>query len=57
MLFFIAGVSTVLGSIRAHNDLGHALCNNLREGDWLPSYIAKRLLVHPGTYHVSVHNK
>ena len=46
----------MLGSIRAKNDLGHPLCNNLRDGDWLPSYIAKRLLVHPGTKYVSTGN-
>lgn len=45
----LRGVMTVLGMIRAHNDLGHPLCKNLREGDWLPSYIANRLLVHPET--------
>ena len=29
--------------IRSSNDLGHPICANLRDGDWLPSYIAGRL--------------
>ena len=30
--------------IRSSNDLGHPICNNLRAGNWLPSYISSRLL-------------
>ncbi|XP_064607423.1 glycogen debranching enzyme-like isoform X2 [Liolophura sinensis] len=45
----LQGVISLLSHIRPHNDLGHPLCNNLREGDWLPSYIAARLKIHPGT--------
>ena len=44
----------MLGQVRSHNDLGHPLCGNLRDGDWMPSYIANRLLVHPGTKNVSI---
>ncbi|KAK3091545.1 hypothetical protein FSP39_020658 [Pinctada imbricata] len=45
----LRGVLSMLGEIRPKNDLGHPLCNNLREGDWLPAYIANRLKVHPST--------
>ncbi|KAL4235669.1 hypothetical protein ACF0H5_004064 [Mactra antiquata] len=45
----LRGVSTVLSLVRPHNDLGHPICKNLRSGDWLPSYIASRLQIHPGT--------
>lgn len=31
-------------TIRTHNDLGHPICDNLRQGLWLPNYIADRLL-------------
>ncbi|XP_052775290.1 glycogen debranching enzyme-like isoform X2 [Mya arenaria] len=48
----LRGVSTVLSNVRPRNDLGHPLCNNLRDGDWLPAYIAKRLQVHEGTIHL-----
>ena len=44
---------TVLGAIRPTNDLGHPLCNNLRDGDWLPNYIAARLMFDKGTKPVS----
>lgn len=30
-------------NIRSTNDLGHPICNNLRAGNWLPSYISRRL--------------
>ncbi|XP_060552915.1 glycogen debranching enzyme-like isoform X1 [Ruditapes philippinarum] len=50
----LRGVTTVLGQVRSQNDLGHPLCCNLRDGDWLPSYIANRLLVYPGTKNLGV---
>lgn len=31
------------------NDLGHPICDNLREGDWLVEYTVKRLKAAPGT--------
>jgi Central domain of human glycogen debranching enzyme len=49
---FLAGVMSILNKIRASNDLGHPLCDNLRRGDWLLDYIANRLLKHPGTMKV-----
>ena len=52
-LYLILGIMTVLGAIRPNNDLGHPLCNNLRDGDWLPNYIAGRLMFDEGTIAVS----
>jgi glycogen debranching enzyme len=43
----------ILNKIRAPNDLGHPLCDNLRNGNWLMEYTANRLLAHPGTKSVS----
>ncbi|OTF77497.1 glycogen debranching enzyme-like protein [Euroglyphus maynei] len=40
----LAGIMFHLAKIRTHNDLGHPLCENLRQGNWLPSYIVQRLL-------------
>ena len=34
---------SILNVIRNWNNLGHPLCNNLREGDWLPQYVYHRL--------------
>lgn len=45
----LAGVATVLSEIRVVNDLGHPLCGNLRDGDWLPDYIVGRLKLEPST--------
>ncbi|KAL5487406.1 hypothetical protein EMCRGX_G020000 [Ephydatia muelleri] len=39
----IQGVVSMVTGIRDNNDLGHPLCDNLRSGDWLPSYIVNRL--------------
>lgn len=50
---FFLGLMAVLAHVRPNNDLGHPLCNNLREGNWLSDYIAKRLQVHPTTKDVS----
>lgn len=43
--FFIypKGVMTHLAFIRPRNDLGHPLCGNVREGDWLMDYLVSRL--------------
>lgn len=41
-----------MNDIRIKNDLGHPLCDNIRQGDWLCGYIANRLQVNPGTKEV-----
>ncbi|KAK6188701.1 hypothetical protein SNE40_004828 [Patella caerulea] len=50
----IRGIISVLADIRPTNDLGHPLCGNLRNGDWLQDYIANRLKLHTGTYDLGV---
>lgn len=50
--FFYCGLAGVIPHftfVRTHNDLGHPLCGNVRDNDWLIRYIANRLLDHPGT--------
>jgi len=39
----LQGVISVLSEVRVNNDLGHPLCCNLREGDWMIDYIVNRL--------------
>ncbi|XP_027196486.2 glycogen debranching enzyme [Dermatophagoides pteronyssinus] len=39
----LAGIMYHLAKIRTNNDLGHPLCENLRQGNWLPEYIVGRL--------------
>lgn len=44
--FIYCGLSSLMfhwKTIRTHNDLGHPICENLRQGLWLPNYIADRL--------------
>ncbi|KAL8625730.1 hypothetical protein ACOMHN_044005 [Nucella lapillus] len=41
----LRGVVSVLGEVRPNNNLGHPLCGNLRDGNWLMDYIANRLKV------------
>nr|KAG5710257.1 hypothetical protein BaRGS_008973 [Batillaria attramentaria] len=50
----LRGVMSVLGELRPTNNLGHPLCNNIREGNWLMDYIANRLKVIGNTYHLGV---
>ncbi|PAV72197.1 hypothetical protein WR25_00028 isoform A [Diploscapter pachys] len=38
----LQGLKPILDKIRINNDLGHPLCQNLRDGLWLPEYIVKR---------------
>ena len=45
----LQGVMSFLSDIRPANDLGHPLCANLREGDWLAAYITNRLQQYEGT--------
>jgi len=44
--FLYCGLASLMyhwKTIRTHNDLGHPICENFRQGLWLPSYIADRL--------------
>lgn len=44
----IGGLVYDLLEITLDNDLGHAICNNIREGDWLINYLVSRLQsMHP----------
>nr|XP_022905345.1 glycogen debranching enzyme isoform X1 [Onthophagus taurus] len=45
----LQGIISLLAKIRPTNDLGHPLCCNLREGDWLIDYIWRRLQLDEGT--------
>ncbi|GFU16736.1 glycogen debranching enzyme [Nephila pilipes] len=46
----LQGVMSELMNIRLEDDLGHPLCDNLRQGNWLPDYIASRLIDNPSTH-------
>lgn len=39
----LQGFVSVLGQIALENNLGHPMCNNLREGCWMLEYIVDRL--------------
>lgn len=39
----LQGVASLLAAVRPRDDLGHALCANLRAGDWLAQYLWRRL--------------
>lgn len=43
----------MMSAIRTNNDLGHPLCHNLREGNWLMDYTAQRLMCFEDTKKVS----
>jgi len=45
----IVGLMSILQHRRAFNDLGHPLCDNLRQGNWLMDYTAGRLTAYPAT--------
>ena len=39
----LQGAASLLAEVAPADDLGHALCDNLRAGDWLPEYTWRRL--------------
>ncbi|CAD5115909.1 DgyrCDS4843 [Dimorphilus gyrociliatus] len=45
----LQGILSILNEIRPKNDLGHPLCNNIREGNWLLEYSCSRLIRHEET--------
>ena len=49
------GLVCVLNKIRPDNYLGHPLCENLRNGDWLMHCMVDRLKAFPGTETVSTY--
>uniref|UniRef100_A0A3Q3XM66 Glycogen debranching enzyme n=1 Tax=Mola mola TaxID=94237 RepID=A0A3Q3XM66_MOLML len=44
----LQGLISVLADIRPNNDLGHPVCANLRQGDWLIEYVSNRLIHREG---------
>ncbi|XP_063718426.1 glycogen debranching enzyme-like [Symsagittifera roscoffensis] len=48
----IAGVKFVLDEAVAGGDLGHPLCENVRQGDWLMDYSVNRLKMQPNVKQV-----
>lgn len=43
----LQGAASLLARVRPSDDLGHALCANLRAGDWLAEYLWRRLTREP----------
>lgn len=49
----LQGIMSMMAWVRDNNDLGHPLCCNLRDGDWMAGYTANRLKLRQGTKPVS----
>lgn len=45
----LQGFMSLLENIRPNNDLGHPMCGNLRDGNWMTDYIWQRLQLDEGT--------
>nr|CAD7601350.1 unnamed protein product [Timema genevievae] len=45
----LQGFMSLLSNIRPSNDLGHPMCNNLRQGNWMIDYVWQRLKRNSGT--------
>lgn len=45
----LQGFMSVLENVRLTNDMGHPICENLRNGNWILDYIGGRLLHHRPT--------
>ncbi|KAM6908602.1 glycogen debranching enzyme-like [Lycodopsis pacificus] len=44
----LQGLMAVMAEIRPKNNLGHPLCDNLRQGDWMMDYVSNRLVAKGG---------
>lgn len=53
---FYQGLMSSMSAIRTYNDLGHPICHNLREGNWLMDYTGQRIIPFEGTKQVCLHN-
>ena len=53
-LWLYVGILSPMSKIRTENDLGHPICQNLRDGDWLIEYITKRMALYRPLEKVSV---
>ncbi|VEN50334.1 unnamed protein product, partial [Callosobruchus maculatus] len=45
----LQGFMSLMSNIRPNNDLGHPMCANLRDGNWMIDYISNRLKLDVGT--------
>ncbi|KAB0795230.1 hypothetical protein PPYR_12069 [Photinus pyralis] len=50
----LQGFMSLLSTIRPSNDLGHPMCGNLRDGNWMIDYVVQRLQVDDATKELGV---